>query len=68
VPFKDTLAAPKTFAIAGGNVAGGRLPEPDEPPPQAVFQSKLKAMPRNRDAKSTFLQNIGPVFRSSFLL
>jgi hypothetical protein len=62
-PFNETLAAPKTFAIVGGKVAGGGLPEPDEPPPpQAVFPSKLNAMPRNSNTEHTLLQNIGEVF------
>jgi hypothetical protein len=69
VPFNDTLAAPKTFAITGGKFAGGGgVPDPDEPPPQPVFQSKLSTMPRHSGAECTFLQSVGLVFRPSLLL
>jgi hypothetical protein len=68
VPFNETLAAPKTLAMVGGNfTGGGGLPDPDEPPPQAALQSKLNAMPRVSDAKRTFIWNIGAVFISSLL-
>src|SRR5271155_738685 len=66
MPFNDTLAAPKTFAIVGGKLAGGGgVPDPDEPPPQPVFQTKLSAMPRHNDTETTFPENVGSVFRSS---
>jgi hypothetical protein len=68
VLFSDTLAAPKALAMVGGNfTGGGGLPDPDEPPPQAAFQSKLKAMPRVRDTERTFIWNIGAVILSSLL-
>src|SRR5580704_14493689 len=68
VPFSDTLLAPKTFAIAGGELGGGGggLPEPDEPPPQATFEIKPRAIPRDSVVERTFIQDVGTVFRSSF--
>jgi hypothetical protein len=57
VPFSATLAAPKIFEMAGGNLAGGGgLLDPDEPPPQAAFQSKMKATPRSGVAERIFMQ------------
>lgn len=69
VPFNETLAAPKTFAIVGGKlVGGGGVLDPDELPPQPIFETKLRAIPRHSDAECTFLQDVGLVFRSSLLL
>jgi hypothetical protein len=59
VPFNGTLAAPKTFAIVGGNLAGGGgVPDPDEPPPQAAVHSKLRATPRNSGMERTLIRNL----------
>jgi hypothetical protein len=69
VPFNATLAAPNVFAIVGGKlVGGGGVPDPDEPPPQAAFPSKLKAMPRDSDTVRTFVRNAGAIFRSFLFL
>lgn len=68
VLFKDTLAAPNTFAIDGGKTVGGGLPEPDEPPPHAVFQSKLRATQRTSENGRRSPQNAEAVFQSSLLL
>jgi hypothetical protein len=59
VPFKGTLAAPKTFEMVGGNLTGGGggLLDPDEPPPQATFHNKLAINPRGSDAQRIFFQN-----------
>jgi hypothetical protein len=65
VPFNATLAAPKTFAIVGGSLAGGEPPAADEPPPQLAFQSRLKAAARHSDTACDFLRNAGAFTRSS---
>jgi hypothetical protein len=70
VPFSDTLLAPKTFVIDGGELGGGGggVPEPDEPPPQAPFQSELKAMTRINDPERDFVERVTAVFPLLLLL
>jgi hypothetical protein len=65
VPFNATLGAPKVFAMVGGNTVGGGVLVLDEPPPQAVFQSKPKAIPRNNGTHRDFVQNVSTVSQSS---
>lgn len=68
VPFKATLAAPKTFEIAGGDVTGGGgLPDADAPPPQAAVQNKLEAITKDKDTQRGSIQKAG-ASRSSFFL
>lgn len=67
VPFNATLAAPKAFVMVGGNMVGGGVLEPDEPPPQAVFQSKPNATPRNNDIHRVFALKVSTVFQSSLI-
>jgi hypothetical protein len=67
VPFNATLVAPKAFVIVGGDMVGGGVPEPDEPPPQAAFQSKPKAIPRYKDTHRVFVQNVRTVFQFLFV-
>lgn len=68
VAFNATLAAPKAFAIVGGDMVGGGLLEPEEPPPQAVFQSKPKAIPKDNDTHRVFVRKVRIFFQSLLLL
>jgi hypothetical protein len=63
VPFKGTLADPKTLAIVGGDATGGGVPDPDEPPPpQAAFENNAARTLRKSDAERIFFQNFKLLF------